>query len=47
MKYCIEQHAIDRNVESDNLKYTALDWAKWGVEQEVDGAEEVVSYLSN
>ena len=31
--------------ESDNQGYTVVDWAKWGVEKEQAGCEDVVRYL--
>lgn len=46
-KFCIEVLGIDQNSESENRKYTALDWAQWGVEKNVFGAKEVVTYLQS
>ena len=44
-KFCIDMLGVDKDSESENRKYKALDWAQWGVEKGVDGAGEVVSYL--
>ena len=45
VSHCLEINEVDPWVQSDNCKYTVLDWAEWGVQCKVDGADEVVRYL--
>ena len=47
VQHCIEVIGVDAQIESDNKKYTALAWGTWAVDNNVEGAEEVVAYLSS
>ena len=44
VQHCFEEIGPDF-VQSDNSELTVLDWAQRGVDQAVDGAQEVVGYL--
>ena len=47
VQHCIDVKRIDPNVQSRRRKYTAMSWATWGREQQVEGTEEVVAYLAS
>ena len=47
MQHCIEVLRVDAHVQSDNMHYTVMDWAQWAVGKKVDGAQEVVDYLTS
>ena len=47
VQHCIEQKGIDPGVRSWRQNYTAMSWAIWGREQQVEGTEEVVAYLAS
>ena len=47
VQHCIDVKGIDPNVQSRRRKYTAMSWATWGREQQVEGTEEVVAYLAS
>ena len=44
VQHCLEETGLD-SVQSDNSELTVMDWAQRGVDQAVDGAQEVVGYL--
>ena len=46
VRHCIEELGVDPQIESDSQKYTPLDWATWAAKNDVDGANEVVEYLT-
>ena len=46
VQHCIEVLNVDEQVESDNLKYTVMDWGQWTVHHGVEGAGEVLAYLT-
>ena len=45
VQYCIEVLNVDPQSRSGNMYYTVMDWAQYAVDNDVDGAQEVVSYL--
>ena len=45
VKHCLEVIGLNVDVQSDNKKFTVMDWAQWAVDNDVKGAKEVVSYL--
>ena len=45
IQQCIEVIGVDPHVESFNEHYTAMSWAKWGREKDVQGADDVIAYL--
>ena len=45
LKHCIEVHGVDAKVESDTMKYTAMHWARWAVQNDVPGGKEVYKYM--
>ena len=47
VQHSIEKLGVDPHIESDSQKYTPLVWAKWAAAKEVDGATEVVKYLTD
>ena len=47
VQHCIEVLNVDVQSESDNMKYTVMDWGQWAVDKNVEGAVEVVAYLSS
>ena len=47
VQHCIDVKRIDPNVQSRRRKYTAMSWATWGREQQVEGTDEVVAYLAS
>ena len=47
VQHCIEVIGLDAQIESDNKKYTVMDWSQWAVVNNVEGAVEVVAYLSS
>ena len=47
VQHCIEQKGIDPGVRSWRQNYTAMSWAIWGREQQVEGTDEVVAYLAS
>ena len=46
VQHCLEEIGPDF-VQSDNSELTVMDWAQRGVDQAVDGAQEVVGYLTS
>jgi hypothetical protein len=47
VQHCIEEIGLDVDIQSDNSNFTVMDWAQRGVDQAVDGAQEVVRYLKS
>ena len=47
VQHCIDVKGIDPNVQSRRRKYTAISWATWGREQQVEGTDAVVAYLDS
>ena len=47
VQHCIDVIGLDVNIHSDNKKYTVMDWSQWAVDKEVEGAQEVVRYLTS
>ena len=45
VRHCVDVLHVDPKIQSDNMNYTALHWAEWGVQQPVPGAAEVVAYV--
>ena len=45
VQHCLEVMGLNVDIQSDNKKFTVMDWAQWAVDNDVDGAQEVVSYL--
>ena len=47
VQHCIDVIGLDVNIQSDNKKYTVMDWSQWAVDKDVEGAQEVVTYLTS
>ena len=47
VQHCIDVIGLDVNIHSDNKKYTVMDWSQWAVDKDVEGAQEVVTYLTS
>ena len=45
VQHCLEVMGLNVDIQSDNKKFTVMDWAQWAVDNDVCGAQEVVSYL--
>ena len=45
VQHCLEVMGLNVDIQSDNKKFTVMDWAQWAVDNDVYGAQEVVSYL--
>ena len=47
VQHCIDVLQVDAKVQSNNMHYTVMDWAQWAAGKKVDGAQEVVNYLTS
>jgi hypothetical protein len=47
VQHCIEVIGLDVDIQSNNSKFTVMDWAQWAIGKNVEGAQEVVSYLAS
>ena len=45
VQYYVDVEAVDPRTRSDNMGYTALDWAVWAASRGVDGASGVAEFL--
>ena len=47
VQHCVEFIGVYAQIETDDAKYTALHWGQRAADENVEGARDVVAYLTS